>query len=188
MKVREASIYCDYTSGNLRGECVKCSQKRLSELPGIFEDEEAFQRMNADEIIYHVQVHDNGENGKNGGLFFGTSFLHPGKVGNEFYMTKGHFHEKIDAAEYYWCIEGRGYLILQDEVGTCKIEKMEKGSLHYIPGRYAHRLVNIGDTILSVGACWPSDAGHNYTVASSFNVRIKEVQGKIVIENNLRGK
>ena len=185
MEAKEVNIYCDYMTGNLQGESIKCSQKKLSELSGIFEDKEAFQKMNGDEIVYHVQMHDNGENGKNGGLFFGTSFLHPGKVGNEFYMTKGHFHEKLDAAEYYWCIEGHGYLILQDETGNCKVEEMKKGSLHYIPGGYAHRLVNVGETLLSVGACWPSDAGHDYKVANLFNIRIKEKQGKIVIENNL---
>ena len=185
IKAKAVEIYCDYMTGNLQGESIKSSQKKLGELSEIFEDKEAFQKMNGDEIVYHVQMHDNGEDGKNGGLFFGTSFLHPGKVGDEFYMTKGHFHEKLDAAEYYWCIEGHGYLILQDEMGNCKVEEMKKGSLHYIPGGYAHRLVNVGETLLSVGAGWPSAAGHNYKVARSFNVKIKGIQGKIVIENNV---
>jgi len=36
-----------------------------------------------------------------GELLFGVSIVHPGKVGNEFYMTKGHFHTVLETAEIY---------------------------------------------------------------------------------------
>lgn len=181
--IRKTEINYDLSTGELRGGKVKVSEKKLIALEGIFEDTKAFKEMDGNTIVYHVQTHENGEDGKNGGLFFGTSFVHPGKVGDEYFMTKGHFHAKADAGEYYWCISGHGYLILQEESGECIAEEMKKGSLHYIPGRCAHRLVNTGDTILSVGACWPSDAGHDYAVSTSFNIRIKQKDGKAVIEN-----
>ena len=30
------------------------------------------------------------------------------------------------------------------------------GSVHYIPGNTAHRLINTGEEILSVSTCWQS--------------------------------
>ena len=145
--IRESGVSYDLSSRELHGNTVKVSQKQLKALEGIFEDEAAFRKMDGGTIVYHVETHDNGEDGKNGGLFFGTSFVHPGKVGNEFFMTKGHFHAKADAGEYYWCISGHGFLVLQNENGECTVEEVKQGSLHYIPGRCAHRLVNTGDTV-----------------------------------------
>ncbi len=58
---------------------------------------------------------------------------------------------------------------------------MVPGSLHYIPGHTAHRVVNTGDQILKFGACWPSDAGHNYETITSqgFSARVKEIDNSI---------
>lgn len=39
---------------------------------------------------------------------------------------------------------------------------MKPGSVHYIPGKVAHRVVNTGDEPLVFLASWPSDAGHDY--------------------------
>jgi glucose-6-phosphate isomerase len=41
---------------------------------------------------------------------------------------------------------------------------MFPGSLHYIKGNTSHRVANTGESVLSFGACWPSDAGHDYNV------------------------
>jgi hypothetical protein len=40
--------------------------------------------------------------------------------------------------------------------------------------RRSCRLVNIGDSQLAVGACWPSDAGHDYASIdrAGFSVRV----------------
>ena len=46
--------------------------------------------------------------------------------------------------------------------------EIDIGSVHYIPGNVAHRLANTGTEVLRVGACWPSDAAHDYaTIAAS---------------------
>jgi glucose-6-phosphate isomerase len=39
---------------------------------------------------------------------------------------------------------------------------MEPGSIHYIPGGWAHRSVNVGDENLVFFAAWLGDAGHDY--------------------------
>jgi glucose-6-phosphate isomerase len=64
-------------------------------------------------------------------------------------------------------MEGEGMLILMNEDRTHTwAEKMEPGSVHYINGFTAHRTANTGSGILSFGACWPSDAGHDYDTIS----------------------
>ena len=170
----------DLSNGSLSGPYVSESNRTLGQLKGFFEDEEARSRMPQDTVVYRVQVHAREKEGVSGGLFFGTSFLSPGLVGDEYFMTKGHFHAKRFCAEYYWCIQGDGILLLMDPDGNCRRERMLPGSLHYIPGDVAHRLVNVGDSTLSVGACWPSDAGHDYgsIAESGFSVRVKKIEGK----------
>jgi glucose-6-phosphate isomerase len=70
-----------------------------------------------------------------------------------------------------------------DETGKCESEEMASGSLHYIPGGTAHRIVNTGDSVLAVGACWPSDAGHDYvSVEGGFSVKVKKIDGEPVLE------
>ena len=39
---------------------------------------------------------------------------------------------------------------------------MVPGTVHYVPGNVAHRVVNTGDEPLVFLAIWPSDAGHDY--------------------------
>jgi glucose-6-phosphate isomerase len=99
-------------------------------------------------------------------------------------MTKGHFHRRREAAEYYWGIAGSGVLLLLDEAGNCTAQAVEPGSLHYIPGFTAHRLVNTGSEKLVVGACWGSDAGHDYGALTTegFPVRVVERRGEAVCE------
>lgn len=77
-------------------------------------------------------------------------------------MTKGHHHAKRSRSEFYLAISGAGVLILMDEKRQMRFEAMATGSLHYVPSHTAHRIANAGDCVLTVLACWPSDAGHDY--------------------------
>ncbi len=170
----------DYLNGNIKGKSIIKSIKRLKDLAGIFEDNNAFLKLKQEEIIYSVQAILPVDEGVEGGLFYGKTILEPGKVGNEYFMTKGHFHKKADRAEFYWGILGEGVLLLMDEERNCWAEKMFPGSLHYINAFIAHRTINTGDVQLSFGACWPSDAGHNYQeiIDNGFSARLIEVNGK----------
>ena len=162
MKIEKAAARTDLRTGAVFGEKVRHSTKRLGQLAGLFADETARAAMDADVAVYDVEWHEPAPEGTPGGLFFGTSTVHPGKVGEEFFMTRGHLHLRREAAEYYWGVSGSGLLLLADEAGDCRAEIVEPGSLHYIPGRTAHRLVNTGAEDLVVGACWGTDAGHDY--------------------------
>ncbi len=105
-------------------------------------------------------------------------------VNGECNMTRGHFHENLDCDETYCCMHGSGLLLLMDEEGCCHAEKMSVGSVHYINGHYAHRLINIGEDELKVQCIWPSNAGHDYKRIEKhpFPVRVFKRDGKIFVE------
>ncbi|TVY03039.1 glucose-6-phosphate isomerase family protein [Cohnella terricola] len=172
-------------NGRLRGENVAGSVRRLKDLPGLFMDDTAYRSMDPEQIVYEVQLH-NSCGSAEGGLLFGTSTVTPGKVGREYFMTKGHFHEIRNRAEYYWGISGKGVLVTMDERRQASTVRIEPGSLHYIPGHAAHRIVNIGDCPLVVGACWLADAGYDYDLLAKegFSVRIVEENGAPAIWSN----
>lgn len=172
-----------FLNSQLSGSEVIRSVKRLSQLKGIFEDEDAFNKMDGDQVAYEVDAYYPVAMGTEGGLFFGLTHLYPGTVSDEYFMTYGHFHNIENRAEYYWGIEGEGMLLLMDKDRNTRAEIICAGSLHYIPGSMAHRVVNTGNTILRFGACWPSDAGHDYATIGSegFSKRVKEMENKPVL-------
>ena len=78
----------------------------------IFYDTKAVDRIleESDPLIY--EFYELGCPKRPGDLAFGSTILYPGTVGEEFYMTKGHFHTILDTAEVYYTLSGSGYLIL----------------------------------------------------------------------------
>jgi len=168
-----------FGKGRLAGGPVERLTRRIADLGDIFSDREAYARMPADQVVYEVESSFPVAAGTEGGLFIGITYIHPGKVGEEYFMTKGHFHEIRNRGEVYICMEGEGMLILMNEDhSSVWAEKMEPGSIHYINGHTAHRTANTGSTVLSFGACWPSDAGHDYRTISERGF------SKILVEQN----
>ena len=141
-----------FTGNRLLGERVENVSRTLGDLRGIFADVDAFSRMPQNMPAYEVSSFLPEQEGTPGGLYFGITYLHPGKVGNEYFMTKGHFHANIDRAEFYWGLEGEGMLILMDQLRRVWAERIFPGSLHYIPGGVAHRMANTGNTLFSFAA------------------------------------
>ncbi len=170
----------DWENARLAGPGCSASSRKLGDLAGLFRDTAAFSAMDPETPAYRVEMHADVPEDTPGGLFYGISILYPGKVGDEYFMTKGHFHSRRETAEYYWCVSGEGALLLMDEDRNTRVEWLKPGTLHYIPGHTAHRLANTGDTELVVGACWPSDAGHDYgsIAEQGFSARLLCVNGK----------
>lgn len=136
---------------------------RLSDLEGLFVDEEAYrqEREKGDLRVYTVYSIPVPE--ERGQLLSCTTILYPGKVGKEYYMTRGHFHLDTQAAEVYTCLSGEGYLLLvEDGSGEAESIKVVKGTSVYVPARWAHRMVNCGKIPLVFYAVWPAEAGHDY--------------------------
>ena len=170
----------------MTGEPVVSQNRKMKDLQGIFRDEEAFRKMNPGKLAYTVQSWLPVIEGTPGGLYFGTTNLMPGKIGDEYMMTKGHFHFLSDRAEFYWGVQGEGMLLLMDRNRHTWAEEMYPGSLHYIPADTAHRVANTGSSVLNFGACWSSDAGHNYEeiAANGFSARLVEKDGFPVLIAN----
>jgi glucose-6-phosphate isomerase, archaeal len=181
---REASevnpgIKIDLLTGELAGSPMHDSSRTIGDMKGYYLDERAWQSLDPGTLVYRVQAFLPGREGEEGDLFLGTTFVQPGMVGDEYFMTKGHFHQNRNRREYYITVAGAGALVLMDEARQTVFEPMHSGSVQYIPAHTAHRVANIGDVVLAFLACWPSDAGHDYeSIASEgFGARLRKVNG-----------
>jgi glucose-6-phosphate isomerase len=169
----------DWMTGSMHGAAPQHSVKKLGQLDGVFRDREAWQSMNPETVVYSVEWQEPVPQETPGGLFWGSTTIEPGRVGDEYFMTRGHFHAKRDRGEYYTTVQGQGMLVLMSEERLSRVEIMSPGSLHYIPGHTAHRTVNTGETPLIFWACWPSDAGHDYEIIAKqhFSARVLQCGG-----------
>ena len=106
-------------------------------------------------------------------------------------MTKGHFHARRDTAEIYYCLLGKGYMLMEKEDDEYYLEEMFPGRTVYVPGHYAHRSINVGKEPLISLAVYTGDAGHDYgsIETSGFKHAVVEKNGRPeVIENPRFGK
>ena len=106
-------------------------------------------------VIYTVYINDfvNFE--------WGLTVIEPGTINKEFYMTKGHKHEK-KRKEIYIPIIGKGKLFIKDKKE--KIFELKKNKVYIVPAESAHRLINTGNDKLEVLTLYSKDSGHNYKV------------------------
>ncbi|HEX4008025.1 MAG TPA: glucose-6-phosphate isomerase family protein [Acidobacteriaceae bacterium] len=178
-----AEVSLDLALGRMTGGAVSESTKTLGALAKIFHDRDAFAAMDPGGVVYRVRWWAPVNPGSEGGLFWGVTVLEPGKVGDEYFMTHGHFHANPTRAEYYATVSGRGMLIRMDAERRTWGEAMAPGSVHYIRGAHAHRVANTGTEPLIFWACWGSDAGYNYaTIAErGFGARLVERDGQPVL-------
>ena len=97
-----------------------------------------------------------------GALIVGTSVLYPGRVGDEFAMTRGHLHRVVDRAEMYFGLSGTGVMLMEDLPGEVSAQQVVPGELAYVPGGWIHRSVNVGSDPLVTMFCFSADAGQDY--------------------------
>lgn len=138
-------------------------KRHANNLEGIFLDHDALQALigKSNPLIY--EFYDLGVEEKSGNLAYGTSIVYPGTVGKEFYMTKGHFHTVLDTAEVYFCLSGHGLMMMENPEGETEVQELVPGEAVLVPGRYAHRSINISDTEpLVTFFTFAADAGHDY--------------------------
>ncbi|HZZ39296.1 MAG TPA: glucose-6-phosphate isomerase family protein [Acidobacteriaceae bacterium] len=178
-----APVHLEWLTGGLRGAPVQESTKKLGEMKGLFHDEAAFARIDPATVVYQVRWWSPVPAGEEGGLFWGVTLLQPGRVGDEYFLTHGHFHANRTRAEYYATAAGNGLLIRMDDTRRTWAEEMGPGTLHAISGQHAHRVVNIGSEPLIFWACWGSDAGYDYKTIRErgFGARIVERNGQAVM-------
>jgi glucose-6-phosphate isomerase len=173
-------ISVDLSSGSIENDPrVERAVKTVGQMKKVFLDEQARCGMDPAQVMYALQYWKPVPDETEGGLFWGNSTVFPGLVGEEYFMTRGHFHAKRDRAEFYSTASGTGMLVMMDEQRRATVQEMGAGSTHYIPGRIAHRVVNTGRVPLIFLACWPSDAGYDYAAIDEqgFSVRVLRRSG-----------
>jgi glucose-6-phosphate isomerase len=156
------ALQIDFSTGAISAQ-RKLTQRRLSDMRTMYVDARATEqiiRKEGDRLIYEVYAAELPE--EEGQVLYCTTIIYPGKVGTEFHMTKGHYHQKRDRAEVYLGLAGEGALLLQREDGMVKSVAMKAGTAAYVPAYWAHRTVNTGTTSFIFFAAWPGDAGHDY--------------------------
>jgi glucose-6-phosphate isomerase, archaeal len=169
--------------------CESHVVRRLSNLTGQFSDQAAYRSMLAEGDVLVYEVFERRRPEIPGELMHGLSVVHPGKVGNEYFMTKGHFHVVLDTAEVYYCLQGAGYLVMETPEGDWSVEPLRPNSILYVPPRWAHRSVNIGEREdLVTLFIYPAVAGHDYQIIEhrGFRKLVIEQGGKPTIIDNPR--
>jgi glucose-6-phosphate isomerase len=164
----------------------KLTERRLADLDGLFA--EPVDPARRDELAYTVSEipapHDSAN------LPSSTTVIRPGRVGEEYFMTKGHFHARRDRAEIYVGLSGEGRLVMATEDGRAVVEPVRAGTVSYVPGHWAHRTVNVGDEPLVFYAVYPGDAGYDYATIESEGFPVLVVaghEGPLVVPNTRYG-
>jgi glucose-6-phosphate isomerase, archaeal len=138
-------------------------KRPLSELRGMFSDEEAFESLLQQDDVVVYEVFEIRRPEAEGELALGVSIVHPGMVGAEFFMTKGHFHSVLDTAEVYVCLQGEGFMVMETPEGDTSVMALRPGTVLYVPPRWAHRSVCTSrQADLVTLFVYPGHAGHDY--------------------------
>ena len=162
-------------------------KRKLSKMTGMYNDEAAFAAAVSagDPLVY--EFYDMGVPSSENEVAYGTSITYPGRVGDEYFMTKGHFHTVLETAEIYYCLRGEGYMLMENPEGDWEAAKLTPGKAVYVPGRYAHRSINTSaNEPLVTFYAFPGHAGHDYGTIETkgFRKLIIERDGKPEIIDN----
>jgi len=132
--------------------------KRLGELRSIYQDKAAFDARDGGTLAYEVVEY----RAEGSDIIFGTTIMEPGRVGGEYFMTRGHFHVRPDRGEVYYTQSGEGILLLESRSGESRTVEMKPGVCAFIPPDWGHRSINTGkEKLIFVWVC-TADAGHDY--------------------------
>ena len=158
--------------------------RRAADMRGYYADEEALERLiAAEDNPIHYETFESPVPEEYGQVKFCISKLYPGLVGDEFFMTKGHYHAVLEAGEAYLSLKGQGLMMMKTSDGACRWEEFVPGRLVYVPPSWAHRSVNTGDEPLISLCLYPGDAGHNYgdIKTEGFPKRVYQRSGEVIV-------
>ncbi len=162
--IAPAALRIDPASGFME-HATRHYEKRFRDLTGLYADDGAFRRLAADlgeVVVYEVWEHKASE--APGDLIVGTSVMKPGKVGDEYFITRGHIHARADRAETYYGQAGRGVMLMESPAGEVRALEMTPGVMVYVPPHWIHRSVNVGSDTLVTVFCYDSAAGQDYGI------------------------
>ncbi len=154
-------------------------QKLFRDMEGLYADQEIFNKMLpewSERMVYEVRDQRASENP--GDLIFGTTVMMPGKVGKEFFMTRGHQHLKAECAETYFGLSGEGVLLMESPEGDIEVKKIKEEIMVYVPPYWIHRSVNTGKNPFIFLFNYPADSGQDYGIIE----RNKGMRKRIISE------
>jgi glucose-6-phosphate isomerase len=159
-------------------------ERRLSALRNHFFDQQAVHAVAAegDPLVYEAYEKLRPE--ESGELLNGISIVHPGKVGAEYFMTKGHYHSVRQTAEIYYCLRGQGFLVMENEHGEWDVQEFRPGRVVYVAPGWAHRSVNVSSSEpLTTFFVYPGHSGHDYATIerTGFRKLVVEIGGQPAI-------
>lgn len=163
--------------------------RTLSSMKGQYQDQRAYEAMISTEDLILYDVYELKRPELAGEMMFGLSVVHPGKVGDEYFMTKGHFHAVRDTAEVYHCLQGEGVMVMETSEGEWSVQELRPGGVLYVPPWWAHRSVNTSahEDLVTL-FIYPANAGHEYGTIENRGMRklVVERQGSPQIIDNPR--
>jgi oxalate decarboxylase/phosphoglucose isomerase-like protein (cupin superfamily) len=123
----------------------------------------------------------------------------PGKIGNEYIKTYGHYHiGQLD--ETYWILLGEGVVLQQklvtddqgmhpDRVEEFRVIRVKAGNSVYMPPGYGHLVANVGGTYLVTADDSPVDFGDKEPISMPGHAdyeMVKKMRGfaYYVVEND----
>jgi len=177
LNLEKILTHYDPVTGELPGAIMV--KRHLSDLRGCFADTPAYDAALAagNPLLYTVAAVEPAVD--EGDLHYGVGMLMPGKIGDEYFMTKGHLHSWRPAAEFYFGLTGEGLMLFEDEAtGESRIVPLRPNGVVYVPGHTAHRTMNVGETPLTYLGVYPARAGHDYSTIAKKNFRF------VVVERN----
>jgi len=159
------------------------TERKASSMRGYYRDSAALERIIAQGDPLHYEVFEKPVPETYGQLMFCISKLQPGIVGDEYFMTKGHYHSVIETGEIYLCLRGKGFMLMKTKDGSFSAVPMERGAMVYVPPYWAHRSVNVGAEPLISFCVYNAEAGHNYgdIETEGFVKRVLRESGQPVI-------
>ena len=158
--------------------------RRASDMRGYYADQDALEQLIVqDNDPLHYEVFEIPVPEEEGHLMYCISKLQAGRVGQECFMTKGHYHTRLATAEVYLCLRGEGLMLMKTRNGECQWQTFRRGRMVYVPPNWAHRSINTGDEPLISFCVYPAQAGHNYgdIQTSGFPKRVYLRQQKVVV-------
>lgn len=179
------SFDLDFINGLVSRSTEKI-QRRVTDMQMMFFDKSAIQMAvhAGNPIVYEFD--SNKFITSNSDMAIAVTRIFPGKVGDEYYMSKGHQHKRNDQPEIYICVKGQGFLLLDTFQGEFRAEPWRPGSISHIPPMWAHRVVNTSsETMIYIGVYHVS-AGHDYSIVENrgFSQVVVEKDGHPALINH----
>ncbi|MEM3980324.1 MAG: glucose-6-phosphate isomerase family protein [Ignisphaera sp.] len=182
-KSEPISLEIDLVNGIMHGYTKKYEIK-LSELKEYVYDVEEINKLINEKGDYTVyEVYELTRPSIEYEMILGITRIFPGTIGREYHFTRGHYHVNKSAS-----IRGVGLVLMQNIHGDFYVKPLERGTVVYIPGTYAHRVVNISNDYLVFFYVYPATAGHDYETirVCGFKKIVLNYEGGYKLIDNLR--